>query len=115
MLGLKHGCGIMADPTLGRFCISGVTREHWVVMLNSTTWRACATAVLWCATVVLRSADLMECKVEGPAPELSHREGGDDSLLGIQVEEWKRDGVTATARMLPVSQYAWIGLEAGQP
>jgi hypothetical protein len=78
-------------------------------------WRACAPAGLWCATVVLRSAELMECKVEGPAPELSRWEVGDDSLLGIQVEEWKRDGVTATARMLPVSQYAWIGLEALRP
>jgi hypothetical protein len=37
MLGLEHGCGIMGDPTLGRFCISRVTREHWVVMLNGTT------------------------------------------------------------------------------
>jgi hypothetical protein len=54
-------------------------------------------------------------KVEGPAPELRRLEVGDESLLGIQVEEWNRDGVPATAWLLPVSQYAWIGLEVLWP
>jgi hypothetical protein len=34
-------------------------------------------------------------EVEGPAPELRRLEVGDESLLGIQVEEWNRDGVPA--------------------